>query len=956
MVEKENIFFKGNPNLKAPDVKIEFTAHQIQEYVKCSQDPVYFIENYCKIVSLDDGIVLFKMHPYQKRIIEAVHNNRNVIAMLFRQAGKSTTMAAYLLWYATFNDNTTSVLLANKLATAREIFDRVQLMYELLPPWLKQGIKEWNKTSMKFENGAKIKCAPTSASAVRGMSINLLVLDEFAFLSPKLAEEFIASVFPTLSSSKSSKLVMVSCVTKDTMVFTKDGIKTVEDFVDSGKTGAYYVPEYEVLGKDKFNRGSIMVNNGRVSTKIIGSSHSELECSHEHKLWVCRNGVYDWVKAKDLKVGDWISIQYGMNIWGNNDSINFDYTPYLSCWRNKNVYDFKAITPDLAYLMGLYIAEGYIDTYRINIACGDNIGFAFDRLGIKFSLAKDGIHYIVSSKSLCDMIRHLGFDTNKKAKEKEIPKRLLSMSRHNIIALLQGMFDGDGCATTDGGVSYVTTSKKLAHQIQVILNNLGILCSVIKTVAKPTKRVKVESTVYEIWLSAEYSKKFYEIVGFQLERKQKRYEILKDKEFVQNRFDVIPFSDNVIRKYHLSTRCDVNIRRTPKDIQRKKFLEIRDVVNTDEWKEFYDSAVSENIYWEKITSITDSENDVFDFSLNDVENDKFCHSVIYNGIVGHQTPNGLNHFYKYWKEAEAGTNGFTNVRGWYTEARSEEWAEQQRKILGEVKFQAEVLCSFQGSSYTLIDGKKLAQIPSIKPHYSDGHGLDFFEAPQKGHEYVLTADTSRGRGLDHSAFIVWDISSMPFKVVCTFKNNTISVVDFPTLINRVGKEYNWATLLLERNDLGESVANDLWYNHEYPNMIWTHQGKISGSGEIGLQTTATIKRRGNNKIKELVERDQIIINDFRILDEQSKYVLGKRNNYEAQDTKINDDLCACMFLFGWFTEQDYFEELTHNNVSKVLAKSYQKVIESELPIGFFDNGFHDDIPMLSQNEMEMLCK
>ena len=162
--------FQGNKNVKAGGTKTSYTREQIVEYAKCADDPCYFIENYVKVISLDAGVVPFKLRPYQRRIIEAVHHNRFTLAMLFRQSGKSTILAAYMLWYATFNDHKTSVLLANKQAQAIEIFSRVQYMYELLPDWLKQGALAWNKKSVQFENGSRILASATSSSAVRGMS------------------------------------------------------------------------------------------------------------------------------------------------------------------------------------------------------------------------------------------------------------------------------------------------------------------------------------------------------------------------------------------------------------------------------------------------------------------------------------------------------------------------------------------------------------------------------------------------------------------------------------------------------------------------------------------------------------------------------------------------------------------------------------------------------------------
>ncbi|HET8686123.1 MAG TPA: terminase family protein, partial [Methanosarcina sp.] len=210
MAYNKKIGYNGNPYLKQAGEIIEFSMEQAQEYAKCANSIEYFLENYAKIVSLDDGIVNFKPFPYQKRILKALKKNRKVLVKLFRQSGKSTIVAGYVAWYCLFNDNKNACILANKMATAKEIFSRVQMIIELCPKWLQQGVKEWNKTSFALENGSKCFCAATSPSAVRGQSISLLVLDEFAFLSHTLAEEFIASVFPTISSSESSQLIIVS--------------------------------------------------------------------------------------------------------------------------------------------------------------------------------------------------------------------------------------------------------------------------------------------------------------------------------------------------------------------------------------------------------------------------------------------------------------------------------------------------------------------------------------------------------------------------------------------------------------------------------------------------------------------------------------------------------------------------------------------------------------------------
>ena len=202
--------YLGNPNLKKANTSIEFTSEQIAEFAKCYNDPVYFIKNYVKIVSLDKGLVPFDMYHFQEEMVEKFHDNRFNIAKLPRQSGKSTIVTSYLLWYVIFNDNVNVAILANKAATSREMLQRLQRSYENLPKWLQQGIVQWNRGSLELENGSKIMAASTSSSAVRGMSFNVIFLDEFAFVPNHIADEFFSSVYPTISSGKSTKVIIIS--------------------------------------------------------------------------------------------------------------------------------------------------------------------------------------------------------------------------------------------------------------------------------------------------------------------------------------------------------------------------------------------------------------------------------------------------------------------------------------------------------------------------------------------------------------------------------------------------------------------------------------------------------------------------------------------------------------------------------------------------------------------------
>lgn len=200
--------FRGSINLKRAGEQIEWTQQRQEEYFKCSMDPIYFVENYMKVVHVDHGLVPLILRDYQKQMIWSMVNNRNTIITTARQIGKSTVTCAYILWYVLFQSDKTVALLANKGDTAREIMGKVSLAYEHLPKWLQQGVLEANKGSLVLENNSRIIAAATSGSAIRGYSINLLFIDEAAFIENW--EEFFTAVAPTISSGKTTKMILVS--------------------------------------------------------------------------------------------------------------------------------------------------------------------------------------------------------------------------------------------------------------------------------------------------------------------------------------------------------------------------------------------------------------------------------------------------------------------------------------------------------------------------------------------------------------------------------------------------------------------------------------------------------------------------------------------------------------------------------------------------------------------------
>jgi hypothetical protein len=522
--------YLGNPNLKPAGVGIEFTKEQVQEYLKCSQDPIYFIKNYVKIVSLDEGLVPFELYDYQEDIVDKVHNNRFCIAKLPRQSGKSTTMVSYILHYILFNQSMNVAILANKQATAREILSRLKLAYEYLPLWLQQGIVEWNKGSIELENGSRIIASSTSASAVRGGSFNMIFLDEFAHVPQNIAEEFFSSVYPTITSGQSTKVLMVS------------------------------------------------------------------------------------------------------------------------------------------------------------------------------------------------------------------------------------------------------------------------------------------------------------------------------------------------------------------------------------------------------------------------------------------TPNGLNLFYHYWRGAskkpgEHGKNEYIPIEVHWSQVpkfpggplRDQEWKDQQVKNTSEQQFQSEFECDFIGSTNTLISSSKLHCLNYITPIHNNNDGLAVYEEPKEDHMYVIVVDTARGQGLDYSAFAVIDITESPYKLVARFRNNTIAPLVYPTAIKSVGDRYNNAFVLIEINDIGAQVADILFGDLEYENVLQAvykgRAGQVIGSGfgggnaQYGVRTTIPVKKLGCSVLKSLIENDKLIIEDMETVQEMYTFV-AKGQSYEADDGH-NDDLIMCLVLFGWLTRQDYFKNITDLDIRKDIYQDEMQRIEDDMvPFGF----------------------
>jgi len=293
--------YLGNPNLKKANVKVEFTQENIEEFIKCKDNPVYFAKNYIKIVSLDEGLVNFDLYPFQEKLIKNFHNERFNICKMPRQTGKSTTVVSYLLHYAVFNDNVNIAILANKASTARDLLGRLQLAYENLPKWMQQGVLVWNKGSLELENGSKILAASTSASAVRGGSYNVIFLDEFAFIPNHIADQFFASVYPTISSGQRTKVIVVS---------TPHGMNHFyRMWHDAEREKNEYVPTEvhwsEVPGRDSYWKEQTIANTSEQQFRV------EFECEFLGSV----DTLISSAKLKSLVYDEPIKSNRGLDIY-----------------------------------------------------------------------------------------------------------------------------------------------------------------------------------------------------------------------------------------------------------------------------------------------------------------------------------------------------------------------------------------------------------------------------------------------------------------------------------------------------------------------------------------------------------------------------------------------------------------------------------------------------------------
>lgn len=779
--------------------------------------------------------------------------------------------------------------------------------------------------------------------------------------------ELWTGLFSTLSTG--GKAILFSCVTKDTMVLTPNGPRSVGSFMGGlPQEKTFGTTNYEVYGMNGSRKGQYVWNNGKVATKIIRTVHTHLEASHNHKLW-CYNPeskqALGWVRADEIVPGKtWVYNSYGHDVWGSNDDVS-DFVHQFSNKEWNNRFHHTKLTPDLCYLLGLYISEGSsFKKYNSNgdlvgatitITCGDDISGVFDALGINVS-CHDNIHYTFGSKSFVAFMEYLGFDLNVKAKDKHIPERLLSISRENMIDLIRGIYDGDGGGQKGRSrVMINSTSKKLIDQLRVLLLNFGVLSlysfHTIEELNKRKKRIPHRNDNHRLVCEGNEAYKFFDRIGFRMARKQANIQYASKRscrklgscpiyrDAFRDIFATLGITSREFAKNHnwaigvyLSGVCTIG----PEELRKlcgivKKELGLLPTAIDATVQEYMDLG-AERGRWELVKTVIDSENETYDFSLPDNDKDLWAHSVIYNNLLGHQTPKGKGHFFTLWQGAETketehnkagviykgeGKNGFHAIKLPWTvhPERGQDWFEEQCAALDDRGVAQELLCSFEGSSTSFFNDESIEYvracmippaltIPIMIANKNTGEA-HVWKTPVPGHGYVLSADIARGDADDFSTFYIFDTTTS--EAVVEYRGK-LPPDRYATVLDEWGRKYNMAKVAIELNNTGLSTSIAL-KNLKYPNLYYPPEIEerlvsMTEDEKASVYPGLTIGSDNRDRILQFMEQNirsrKVRIFSERFLGEMETFIWnGKRG--QAQKKKHDDLIMAAAIGMQMFS-------------------------------------------------------
>lgn len=722
---------------------------------------------------------------------------------------------------------------------------------------------------------------------------------------------------------KDGKIIVESCVAGDTLVLTDSGPVYMEDVFgwknhgpgfSKGKVirvdGHYGLKETN----DYYNSG---VQDGfRVTTR----SGNNVTMSSVHRMFVLRGSRLEFVKAEDLRSGDFFAVKYGQNLWGNNDIVDWEPTPYTA--KNKQwiqLFRPKRIDTDLAYLIGLILGDGYVDFKQgrviITTTDAEVADFLLAYAPLRFRRAGDGIHYVCKNNSFVEFLDWLGME-KVRAPEKRIPRRALGWSASNVAAMLSGLFDADGGVhEKKREVNFYSTSKRLIDEVRVLLLNFGIRTRTYPVLAAPTTKVRVWSRGYSMELSSGNSRLFGERIGFRIARKQNR--ISHDAPLPKR---IIPGIGKVMR-HHLKdlglTYADVQ------EISNKGLfsplggmtyetvsclMERAKRKDSDVYREIVE-LISHGYGYDEVVRKERTRAHVYDFHVPD------GNTVVYNGIVGHQTPFGVgNLFHRMWMAPD---NGYEKKEyGWWWHYTPEEIEQIRKRINDPLKFAQEYELEFLASGRQVFDPhmihrlqKKILKVgDAVKLSDGSTHlvseiegGLRIYKPPEKGRFYVVGADVAEGvAGGDFSTCSIYDRTSGE---EVAFYRGHLPADKFGERLAKWGRMYNEALMVVEVNNHGLTTVTAL-KGQLYPNLYFRPSKfdtlGMNWSDRLGWKTTRVTRPLMIDDMNDALRENSLVPHSKELIDEMVTFVYDSGNNMVPMDGFHDDCIFSVAICFQGF--------------------------------------------------------
>ena len=525
----------------------------------------------------------------------------------------------------------------------KAIWDAVSIDGRNILDLVPKQIAKRNQTEMKltFLNGSTIQFVGSNdaGSRLRGSNPYLVIFSEFAFADP---ESY--NVIRPILAANGGAVIIQSCVNPETIVMSTDGLTRIKDI--STKRSEYSPLNKDIYGLQGFHNATHFYYGGKQETlKITLSSGYKIECTPIHRLW---NG-YKWIKSKDLRIGDYIPVQYGQNVFGKGIDIYKMLENYKHHGRcSDKIYKYNEL--DIFYLLGLIHGDGNYDRGRIMITNKRDKEIRSFLRKMGFQKSFDDMHFRLGAARLAFIMNELGFKHG--AKNKVYPEGLLRANREQTISFLAGCFDSDGTSGSKA-VHISSANEDFIKTLQIVLLNLGIVSGYRHVHVMPTKKVNVESDVYSLGINGYYAKIFYETIPLRVKRKWKKNKKIMNLTDSGNIMPIPPIEalevapvDAATNPYRMNRRTIRKILDTDTTIKTKFHIAL------EKDREILLNILSEKLHYSKIVKIEASESEVFDFVIPDT------HSFFSNGFISHNTPNGKNRFYDLYQLAKNSDDWF----------------------------------------------------------------------------------------------------------------------------------------------------------------------------------------------------------------------------------------------------------------------------------------------------------